>query len=73
MRRAGQAAPLTVDTSDVLPVEIDASLPDGTLIDLNCDGGGGEWGKARPPPQVVLAQCVGGSTSWPYDVCRPKA
>ncbi len=67
----GKPPPLTVDLSDEVPVEVDTSLPDGALIDLNCDGGGGEWGKACPPPQVVQAQCAGGGTGWPCDVCGP--
>jgi hypothetical protein len=66
----GKPPPLVPDFSAEMPIEVNTSLPDGALVDLNCDGGGGEWGKACPPPHVVREQCAGTTATWPCDVCQ---
>lgn len=61
------------DLDPELPVRVASGLPDGVLLDLNCDGSAQEWGgKACPSPEALAAQCAGGSgPPWPCGACKP--
>lgn len=69
----GAPAPVELDADAELPVQVDARMPDGVLLDLNCDGSREEWGgKACPPPEVVASQCGGSDPpTWPCSTCKP--
>ncbi|MCB9738719.1 MAG: hypothetical protein H6747_05580 [Deltaproteobacteria bacterium] len=85
MTKTGGAAPtcepggpppaVEVDPDAELPVVIDAQMPDGVLLDLNCDGNPREWGgKACPPPETLSQSCAGGDGPvWPCKVCKPPS
>lgn len=69
----GPPPTVELDPDAELPVVIDAQMPEGVLLDLDCDGDPREWGgKACPPPEKLQKSCQGGDGPvWPCKVCKP--